>query len=113
LHQLHQDSPGAPGVEKGHEVAPGPRARLTVDELQALLPEAGEGGPQVRDPVGDVVKGGTPALQKAPHCRGGLQGLQELDGPDELDPDPLAHQLFHRGGLVSAQETEEAARLLQ
>jgi hypothetical protein len=113
LNQLHQDSPGAPGVKEGDLVAPSPRTGFLVDEFDAFLPEAGENEGDVGDTVGDVVEGRALALEEAAHRGVGIQRLQELDRTDELHPDSLALQDFLRRGLVSAQQMEETARLMQ
>jgi len=100
-------------VKEGYLVAPSPRTGFLVDEVDSLLLEAGENMGYVGDTVGDVVEGRAPSLEEAAHRGVGVQGLQELDGTDELHPDSLAFQHFLRRGLVSAQEMKETARLLQ
>jgi len=52
-------------------------------------------------------------LKKTPHWGVRAQGLDELDGPDEKDPDALCRQLFHRGTGVPGHELEQRTSLLE
>jgi hypothetical protein len=47
-------------VKEGYPVAPGPGAGLLVDELDAVLPEAGQDLGEVGDTIGDVVQARDP-----------------------------------------------------
>jgi hypothetical protein len=52
-------------------------------------------------------------LKKTPHWGVWAQGLDELDGPDEEDPDALCRQLLHRGTGVPGHELEQRTSLLE
>jgi hypothetical protein len=113
LHQLHQDAGGALRVKKRHPVTTGTRAGGLVNELVSLPAEAIQGGSQVRYAVGDVVESRSATGQKASHGALRIQGLEELEGPDERDPDPLSGKLLHRGTPEAQEAFEEGYRLVQ
>jgi hypothetical protein len=111
LDQLHEDPLGGSGVQKGHQVAPSPRAGYPVDELETFALQASQGFRQVRYPVRNVVESLAPFVQKASDGGVGSKGLQKLNGADEANSDPLSGELFRRGGGLSGEELEEGASL--
>jgi hypothetical protein len=94
-------------------MATGPGSWDFVDEVEALLPEAGQGLGEVWDAIRDMVQSLAPFLQEASNGCIRIQGLQELDGSDEADPNTLARKLLHRGASFAAEAFEEEGGLLQ
>jgi len=113
LNQFHQDLSGAPGVKEGHKVATGAGPRLSVDELEACLGQAGQFGPDVLGPVGDVMEAGAVPIQEAGYGRGRGEGLQEFHSTHEGDPDPLGRDLLHGGTAGAGHAFVETNGLLQ
>ena len=94
-------------------VAPGPEAGSGVNEFDPLLPKAGQGFREIRDPVGDVMEALAAVLEESAHGGIGSQRLNDLDGAGKADSDALGLQGFHRGTGRSRQELEKTASLLQ
>ena len=111
LDQFDQDAAGAAGVEERDPVAPGPRAGLGVDELDAFLLESAEFGLEVGGPVGDVMEARPAPGQEPAHGGVGMEGFEEFYGAAERRADALALQDLHLGTGVAGQELEEAGSL--
>lgn len=94
-------------------MTPGTRSRGFVDELEAVALQPGEGLREVRHTICNVVEGRAPLLQESADRGVRAQWLQELDGPDEQNPNPLGSELLNGGTPISAQEFEEWVGLLQ
>lgn len=104
LDQLHQDPFRRFRVQEGHLVATSAGPGLGVDEPEALVGQAGQGPGEVGDPVGDVVKAGSPPGQESPDGGVGSQGLEDFQGAHEADPDSLVMELLHRGTRIPGEE---------
>jgi hypothetical protein len=100
-------------VEECNQVPPGSEARSLVYQLQTLRLQPGQGLREVRDPIGDVMKAGAPALKKTAHGSVGAQRLDEFHGAYEEDADSLSREFLYRGRGISGDELEEEASLLQ
>ncbi len=81
-------------MQEGHEVPTGPRAGRVIDEFEAVGGEALEISADVVGTVGDVVKAGTPAVEKSGDRRIGVEGLKQFELPHEQNPNTLGFESF-------------------
>lgn len=107
LHQFREDPHRTGGVKERDEVSVRSSARLLVDQPNAAGHQSGQFGLNIFRAVCDVMETRAPTLEKAPDRGVGGEGLEELHGADERDPDSLTFERF-RGGALSAGEEFEA-----
>lgn len=85
--------------------------RSFVYELDPGLFEAGEGGLEVGDAVGEVVEAGAASIEETGDGGIGRRGLEEFEsagaGADEGDLDALTLDAFGRGAVPSGQQLEQ------
>ncbi len=84
----------------------------SIDEGDARGFESGQLSDQVVRAICDVVQALPLALQEASDGGIGTEGLDQLDGPDERDPDAEGFERFGRGaGVTGSALVGMAARL--
>lgn len=98
-------------MEEGHPVTFRAGPGFCIDEANPLGLQALELGGDVVDAVGEVVQTGSATFEEAGDGGIGTEGLEELDGPDEGDPDALRFQGLGRGTALAREEFEEGATL--
>jgi len=113
LHELHEHTIGAVGVEERDQVSTGSRARLLVDEAEPVGSKSLEVGREVLAPVGDVMEAGTSTGDEAADRSVGGERLEKLEGPRERDADALGFEGLWAGTPAAGNEFEEATGLIK
>ena len=111
LHELDEHAASGGGMEEGYPVTTGSGASLAVDQRYAFGLEELEIGVEVGGAICDVVKRRPSAVEEAAYRGIGMQGLQQLDGPDEGDTNALGLEGLRRGTRLAGEEFEQVPTL--
>lgn len=101
-------------MEEGDHMASGARPRFAVHELVPGRLEPAQRAGEVGDAEREVVQAGPSPFDVACDRRVGRGGLEQLEPSvsvaEEQDPDALAVDLLHRGGLGAQERAEDGGR---